>query len=30
MPTRMDVPTLEDADAEPTIQPSLIFPSFWG
>ena len=28
MPTRMDVPTLEDADAEPTIQPSLIFPSF--
>jgi hypothetical protein len=28
MPTRMDVPTLEADDAEPTIQPTLIFPSY--
>jgi len=28
MGTRMDVPTLEDADAEPTVQPTLIFPSY--
>jgi hypothetical protein len=28
MPTRLDVPALESMDEEPTMQPTLIFPSF--